>query len=637
MTTPPHLVVLLLAQGDHASPHQVDAWQELAAHQQVPVAVVDGDEDWWTTSPVLEGLAGDDLVVLADASWVPGPDLLDRLRSRHRPGAVVDARVLPVEVVRVDDPRRPHARAEPGDPHEQDDLADRVDSLAPELRVSGACCAVEVAALASVGRFWRTSVLADRGRLLSEWAAAGGHDIVVEPTATVFLDIRVDADGLPLPAPDASARQPVEEYEPPASLHPAALPATSLGSVLAAVGLPWTDPDDDAVRDRPFLSIVTRTQGRRSQCLEEVLTCLAGQTDRDFEVLVMCHRVDDEARAGVLRIVAALPGWLRPRVRTIDVERPGRAAPLNDGFEAARGRYIAMLDDDDTVLAHWVETFAGLEREAAGRLLRAATVRQDVVPLGGHEQLCAVPVGNNIREWPLAFELIDHLRANYSPCMSMAFPRGVFHHLGFRFDETLDTTEDWDFLVRTAGMVGACSSPEVTSVYRWWLDQASSREVHTNEEWDEARKRVEAKIDQSVILLPPGAAKRLREAVEEGWDEAAEVATSQHKIILEMNKTAVAHDQAVANWQAAEARVEAARAAGTQVKEKLAKRTQKFQQQLALMRKVENRIREGSLPPTDGAVADLSMSELRALLATPTVKSGRRRSLRSLAGRRPRS
>lgn len=630
------MVVLLIAQDDDSRPHQVDAWHELADGHEVEVGVVDRGEEWWATSPVLKGFDGDDLVVVADASWVPGPDLLDRLRSAHRPGAVVDARVLPVEVARVDDPHQPHAHAEPGDPHEQDDLAERVDSLAPELRISGACCAVEVAALPEIGHFWRTSVLAERGQLLSDWSADVGHDIVVEATATVFLDIRVDGEGVPRPAPDPTAGQPTERYQPPPSLHPAALPSTSLGAVLAAVGLPWSGADDDVSSDRPFLSIVTRTQGMRGQCLEEVLTCLAGQTERDFEVLVMCHRVTDDARAGVHRIVAALPGWLREKVRTIDVERPGRAAPLNDGFEAARGRYIAMLDDDDTVLSHWIETFADLEREAPGCLLRTATVRQDVVPLGDHERLCAVPVGNLIREWPLTFELIDHLRANYSPCMSMAFPRGVFHDLGLRFDETLDTTEDWDFLVRTAGMVGASSSPEVTSVYRWWLDQASSREVHTKEEWDDARLRVLDKIDQSVILLPPGIAKSLRAAVQEGWDEASAVATSQHRIILELNKTAEAHDQAVANWQAAEGRVEAARAAADQVKERLAKRTKKFQQHVALMKKVETRVRKGTLAAPERAIADLSMSELRSLLAAPTVKPGPLRSLRSLAGRKPR-
>jgi SAM-dependent methyltransferase len=42
---------------------------------------------------------------------------------------------------------------------------------------------------------------------------------------------------------------------------------------------------------RPFLSIVTRTQGKRAQALVEMFTCLAGQTVIDFEILIMGHRL----------------------------------------------------------------------------------------------------------------------------------------------------------------------------------------------------------------------------------------------------------------------------------------------------------------------------------------------------------
>ena len=87
-----------------------------------------------------------------------------------------------------------------------------------------------------------------------------------------------------------------ERYVPPANLHPAALPATSLHAVLALAGLEvTTESSDDSGGHRPFLSIVTRTQGRRPQCLEDMLTCLAGQTVRDFEVVLMCHQVDESS------------------------------------------------------------------------------------------------------------------------------------------------------------------------------------------------------------------------------------------------------------------------------------------------------------------------------------------------------
>ena len=50
---------------------------------------------------------------------------------------------------------------------------------------------------------------------------------------------------------------------------------------------------------------------------------------------------------------------------------------LNKNF----GDFVA-LDDDDTVLAHYVATFKAAAAAHEGRLLRTVAVRQDVVPVG---------------------------------------------------------------------------------------------------------------------------------------------------------------------------------------------------------------------------------------------------------------
>ena len=55
----------------------------------------------------------------------------------------------------------------------------------------------------------------------------------------------------------------------------------------------------------------------------------------------------------------------------------------------------------------------------------------------------------------------------------------MFHDLGFRFDETLTTTEDWDYLMRVAAVVGVASTSEISSVYRWW----PSNESHVPRTW----------------------------------------------------------------------------------------------------------------------------------------------------------
>ncbi len=261
---------------------------------------------------------------------------------------------------------------------------------------------------------------------------------------------------------------------------------------------------------RPFLSIVMRTQGRRLTCLAEALTCLAGQTCTDFEVLVMGHRLTATERADVERVIGETPDWLRERVRFLAVDRGKRAAPLNEGFAAARGDYVAILDDDDLPFGHWVQTFAELAEEAPGRVLRTIAVQQDVVACTVLGEQGVRAVGPVEDRYPPEFDFVEHLRQNFTPNTAIAFPRGPFHEGGVRFDEELTTTEDWDFIMRTVAVAGVASRPEITCLYRWWVEGASSRTDHDREEWDRNMETIVAKLDEAPLTFPPGAVRRIR-------------------------------------------------------------------------------------------------------------------------------
>jgi len=291
--------------------------------------------------PVL-GLSDDTVAVVAEADAVPGPHVVRRLVDAllEEPSRVVDARVLPVELTRTDGRPRGYGLA---------DGADSADEVLEEVRhvweaesagddstqrVTGACCAVRVGSLGALEQ----ALLAPLGtgpRLLTA-AEASELSVVVETAATVSLPVRLGWDvevvGKVAPAGDRPTR-----WAGPS--HPVDLPATSLGALAGGLGLrPTAEVADDTEPGAPFLSIVTRTQGRRLRCLEDVLTSFAGQSDRDFELLVMCHRTTPEEQAAVEAVVASAPGWLQEAVRVLPVERPGRSAPRNDAFTAARGR-----------------------------------------------------------------------------------------------------------------------------------------------------------------------------------------------------------------------------------------------------------------------------------------------------------
>jgi 2-polyprenyl-3-methyl-5-hydroxy-6-metoxy-1,4-benzoquinol methylase len=261
---------------------------------------------------------------------------------------------------------------------------------------------------------------------------------------------------------------------------------------------------------RPFLSVVIRTQGRRLHTLREALLGLYGQTDRDIEILVVGHKLSNEAIKAVERVIDDQPVEMRSRSRFLRVEDGERTRPLNFGFSAATGQYISILDDDDVPFAHWVETFRQLHSQAPGRLLRASCVRQSVRSVVVQGEIGLRAEESPKRVYPPRFDILEHLRGNHTPPVTVAFPRGAFHDLGIQFDEVLTTTEDWDYIMRVALMVGVSSSSAVTSVYRWWETGESSRSLHSQAEWDRNYATIINKMDAVPLLLPAGTAGRLR-------------------------------------------------------------------------------------------------------------------------------
>jgi len=286
----------------------------------------------------------------------------------------------------------------------------------------------------------------------------------------------------------------------------------------------------DREPERPFLSIVVRTQGSRTHCLREVFTCLAAQSCQDFEVVVVAHKINVDQQLELERLIEDTPAGLRDRIRLVLLDHGRRSAPLNVGFAASRGRYIAILDDDDVVFGHWVETFASMERRAAGRMLRTVSVPQHVEIATVFDRDAARATGPLIDLYPPSFDFLEHLRDNYTPNTAVAFPRGVFQDLGQHFDEELSTTEDWDFMMRVASIVGVDSSPTVTCIYRWWTSSESSRTMHDQHEWLRNNGAIFKKFDESQILFPAGSARRVREILHELDDLRAEVATGRHEL-----------------------------------------------------------------------------------------------------------
>ncbi|UOQ59922.1 glycosyltransferase family 2 protein [Leucobacter rhizosphaerae] len=258
--------------------------------------------------------------------------------------------------------------------------------------------------------------------------------------------------------------------------------------------------------DRPFLTVVMRTQGKKPEAFKDAILTLYGQSDQDFELLVMAHNTGESDLAVVRRIIDQQAPSFRERIRLVEVTGGGRSRPLNTALTEGRGRYFAFFDDDDLVFGHWVESFHTASEQQRGRLLRAVGSTQRME----HETWPGGASGFRSTTWPKAeylrtFEFERHLERNHSPFMSVAFPRELFETWGERFDEVLDVCEDWDMILRGAFLVGVTSVDELTVVYRLWTGVTSSYTEHDRAAWQASEARVRDKLNSRPSIMPEGA------------------------------------------------------------------------------------------------------------------------------------
>jgi glycosyltransferase involved in cell wall biosynthesis len=160
------------------------------------------------------------------------------------------------------------------------------------------------------------------------------------------------------------------------------------------------------VPSTPEVTVVIPTLSRPALVTRAVGSALA-QTVRDIEVIVV---VDGPDRA----TMAALAGIADPRLRVVELPAQGGAPNArNAGVRAARGRWTALLDDDDEWLPHKLATQLELAKHApaplpivSSRLVNRTPRAEFVMP----------------RRLPAAGEPL---------CEYLTVRRGLFHGDGF--------------------------------------------------------------------------------------------------------------------------------------------------------------------------------------------------------------
>ena len=184
----------------------------------------------------------------------------------------------------------------------------------------------------------------------------------------------------------------------------------------------------------PLVSVIIATHNRAhviSQAIESVLS----QTFEDYEIIV----VDDgssDGTAGLLRERYA------EKVVYISKEtNAGLSAARNTGIQAARGRYVAILDDDDLWLPEKLEMQIGLMEEKPSLGL----VYCNSFTVNEHDEVLGEIKGTQ------KGAIFDEVLSSncLGPPSGILLQKKVFAETGY-FDENLTALEDWDLWIRVS-------------------------------------------------------------------------------------------------------------------------------------------------------------------------------------------
>ena len=271
-------------------------------------------------------------------------------------------------------------------------------------------------------------------------------------------------------------------------------------------------PVGDPAVGTPFLSVLTRTTGTNPSMLAEALTCLAAQTLKDIEVIVLVYGDDDGAFESSGSVAASFEEGFASRVRLEQVRGGSWAAPFNLGLELARGRYVAFLDEGDLVTADWAERFAEGVARAPGKLVRSVCFARHARRRAHAEEVMGtlpVTLTKPLAEFGESFDVLSSLAMDATPISSCAMPRSLVTELHMGFDEQLVHCAQWDFLVRAALVVGVEDTGHVTSIKLRWDDTDSTPGAVPPEAREREYVTMFARLDATPLLLPAGSATEL--------------------------------------------------------------------------------------------------------------------------------
>ncbi|MEG4200422.1 DUF1796 family putative cysteine peptidase [Microcoleus sp. Pol12A5] len=189
------------------------------------------------------------------------------------------------------------------------------------------------------------------------------------------------------------------------------------------------------ITKQPLVSVIIPTKNR-PQMLKEAIQSVFNQTFVDLEIIVI-----NDGGVDVQSIILHLNNngniVYKKHDRALE-----RSAARNTGIRAARGKYIAYLDDDDSYYPNHIETLVKFLENSEYKIAYTDAVMAEQKKQNGEY----VTVHRSV-PYSLDFDKDKILVSNCTPNLCLMHEKSCLDEVGL-FDETLSTHEDWDLIIR---------------------------------------------------------------------------------------------------------------------------------------------------------------------------------------------
>ena len=203
----------------------------------------------------------------------------------------------------------------------------------------------------------------------------------------------------------------------------------------------------------PMVSIIIPTCNR-PHFLKEALESVLSQTYKNYEIIVISDGGKDDS----------------PMINSLDhggkiiylrqEESRGPSATRNTGLKAARGKYIAYLDDDDIYYPTHLETLVTFLERNNYRVAYTDSYQASQTWITDRYVITDKEIKYNFD-----FDRERFLVSNYIHIISIVHRRELLDEVGL-FDEKLETHEDWDLCIRLSQACDFYHIPKATAEFR---------------------------------------------------------------------------------------------------------------------------------------------------------------------------